>query len=164
MAETKRNKGKHHKDDVKVRDLTETLQRLQADFENYKKRDAKDKERIMQMTTAAVLQHMLPVLDAFELALKSKNNLEQFSKGMEMIYTQLCNTLKQMGVSPIDTQNAKLDPHKHEVMMKEEKEGADDEVIIEELQKGYMYHNQVLRTSKVKIAKNKEEHKPKNDS
>lgn len=142
---------KKHKN-RELQELTATLQRLQADFENYKKRVDKEKQQTKEMTAAAVIQRLLPVIDAFELALKNKNDA-QFQKGMELIYTQLMSALREQGLKPIDTLGKKLDTTKHEVLLQEVTQNGQDEQIIEELQKGYTLNDQTIRTSKVKIAK-----------
>lgn len=136
-------------------ELTNTLKRLQAEFENYKKRTEKENIQLIQNSNAGLIKSLLPVLDSFELALKDNptENLEvqKYRKGMELIYTQLLSTLKDNGVRPIDIKDKKFDPYKHEVLMI--KEGPEDDLILEELQKGYMLNSIVLRHSKVIISK-----------
>lgn len=141
------------KEQAKVKELTDTLQRLQADFENYKKRAEKEKEQTLQYAIAKFIQQILPIIDAFELAMKNNKNHEQFAKGVEMIYSQLHDLLHTHGLQPIEAIGQKLDPNKHEVLLQEVKEDCDDDTIIEEIQKGYMLNDAVLRTAKVKIAK-----------
>ncbi|MBI4153282.1 nucleotide exchange factor GrpE [Candidatus Woesearchaeota archaeon] len=157
MAEAKAYGGKKENEKKQIQELTETLQRLQADFENYKKHADKEKEQLKAVTTAKVIAHLLPVIDAFDLAIKNSDNQEQLKKGVEMLYAQFSAFLKNIGVKAIEAETKKLDPSRHEVLLQEEKAGVEDDTIIEELQKGYMLNDFIIRTSKVKIARKKEE-------
>lgn len=155
--------GKSPKDPKQeLQEMTATLQRLQADFENYKKRTEKEKELSSRQATTKIIQQLLPIIDTFELALKNKSNMEQFTKGIEMIYAQLYNTLQNLGLRPINTTNKKFDPHLHEVLMQEEHKEREDGAIVEEFQRGYMLKENVIRTSKVKIAKHTHHDKQNN--
>jgi len=137
--------------DNKINELTDDLQRLQADFENYKKQCEKQNTNFRKYATQEIILKLLPLLDSFELALRKPENNNNFVKGVELIYSQLFQILEQEGVRKIEALNKKLDPYKHEVMLKEKSDK--DNIIIEELQKGYMLHDKVLRHSKVKIGK-----------
>lgn len=139
--------------DRTIKELTETLQRIQADFENYKKRVDKEKKDFIVISTQEIIADMLPVLDSIELALKNRENKEEFLKGVELIFTQVKDILAKKGLKVIPSQGKKFDHTLHEVLMKEKKDEIEDEVIIEELQRGYMLGNKVLRHSKVKINK-----------
>ena len=139
-----------------IQELTATLQRLQADFENYKKRVDKEKQLTATTATAAVIKQLLPVIDAFELALKNNSDQAKFKHGIELIYTQLIATLKDQGLKSIEAVGKKLDPTRHEVLLQETKQNGEDEQIIEELQKGYMLNDNIIRTSKVKISRKEE--------
>ncbi len=151
-------------DDVKITELTNTLQRLQAEFENYKKRI--DKEHIANIKNAnsELITELLPVLDSFELALKTGVNetaeVTKYRKGLELIYSQLYSILEEYGLRIIDTKNKKFDPFKHEVLLVKECELTDD-TIIQEFQKGYYLNDTIIRHSKVMIAKYVKE-KPNN--
>jgi len=145
--------------DAQIMDLTDTLKRLQAEFENYKKRTEKENSILIQHASTQLVKELLPVLDSFELALKNNHidnpEIAKYRKGLELIYTQLFSTLEDEGLRIIDTQNKKFDPYKHEVLMIKESD-KDDDVILEELQKGYMLNAIVLRHSKVVISKKRE--------
>ena len=134
-----------------IAELTETLQRTQAEFENFKKRSDKDKVEFVKYAKAELIQRLLPTIDTFEIALKSTKDNEKFVKGMEMVFAQLLSTLHAEGLKPIEALGKKFDPYMHEVMLKE-KSNKDDETILEELQKGYMLNDKVLRHSKVKVS------------
>src|SRR3989338_10784359 len=138
-------------DKEKIEELTDTLQRLQAEFENYKKRVDKEKSEFVKYAKADLIQSLLPIIDTFEIALRNTKDNEKFVKGMEMVYAQFVSTLQSEGLKPIECVGKKFDPYLHEVMLKE-KSDKDDGVVLEELQKGYMLNDKVLRHSKVKIS------------
>ena len=137
----------------KIEELTDTLQRLQAEFENYRKYVEKSKAEFLRYSKADLIANLLPLLDSFELALKSKCDKEDFIKGIELIYSQFYSLLEKAGLKEINTEG-KLDPHHHEVLMKVESDKEED-TILEELQKGYMLGGKVLRYAKVKVSKKK---------
>ncbi len=148
------------------------LQRLQADFENYKKRSEKENEELRQYAIAKFISRMLPVIDSFEMALKSANKSEgnvQFVEGVKMIYAQMHSLLESEGLRKINSAGEKFNPHLHEVLMAEDVEsGKDntDDIVLEEFQKGYMLKDAVLRHSKVKVGSRPKAEKPvegKND-
>jgi len=134
-----------------IEELTDTLKRLQAEFENYKKRIDKEKAEFVKFAHADVIAEMLPVLDSFEIALKNTNDKEKFIEGIKIIYAQFHSILEAEGLKPIKAVNEKFDPYKHEVLMKEESDKPEG-TILEEFQKGYMLNDGVLRHSKVKIS------------
>jgi len=137
--------------DKKIADLTDTLQRLQAEFENYKKYIEKQKQDFAKYAKADIIDKLLPILDSFEIALKSTKDNEKFIKGVELIFSQLYSLLEKEGIKPIKAEG-RLDPNLHEVLMKE-KSDKEEDTILEELQKGYMLNEKVIRHSKVKVAK-----------
>ena len=138
-------------DQKTIEELTDTLKRLQAEFENFKKRIDREKTEFVKYAHADVIEKMLPMLDSFEIALKNTNDKEKFVEGMKMIYAQLYSTLEAEGLKPIKAAGEKFDPYRHEVLMKEESNKPED-TILEEFQKGYMLNDKVLRHSKVKIS------------
>ncbi|MDP3765408.1 MAG: nucleotide exchange factor GrpE [Nanoarchaeota archaeon] len=135
----------------KIDELTDTLKRLQAEFENYKKWNSKEKTEFVKYAHADMIAQLLPVLDSFESALKNTNEKEKFVEGIKIIYAQLYSILGAEGLKPIKATGEKFDPYKHEVLMKEESDKPED-TILEEFQKGYMLNDKVLRHSKVKIS------------
>lgn len=134
-----------------IEELTDTLQRTQAEFENYKKRVDKEKQEFVKYSKAELIQKLLPTIDTFEIALKSTKDNEKFVKGMDMVYAQLMSLLHSEGLKPIESLGKKFDPYLHEVMLKE-KSDKDDGIVLEELQKGYMLNDKILRHSKVKVS------------
>ena len=147
----KKIKQKKDEKEEKIKELTESLQRLQAEFENYKKRIEKEKEEFIKYSKADLISKLLPILDSFELALKNTADKEKFIKGVELIFAQLHSLLESEGLRPIKAEG-KFDPYKHEVLMKQESDKEED-ILLEELQKGYMLNDKVLRHSKVKVSK-----------
>ena len=138
--------------DLKLKDLKDTLQRVQADFENYRKRMEKEKAEFVKFASSGIISEILPVLDNFEVALKNAGNSHDFIKGIEMIYAQLFGVLEKQGLKSIDSEGKKFNPYVHEALMQEES-GKEEGMIIEEFQKGYLLNGCVLRHSKVKVSK-----------
>jgi molecular chaperone GrpE len=153
----KQNKKEHEQKidpkDQKILDLTETSQRLQAEFENYKKYVEKKNSEFLKYCKADIIEKLLPILDSFEMALKNTTDKEKFIQGIELIYSQLYSTLEKEGLKKIDS-SGKLDPDFHEVLLKQESDKAED-TILEELQKGYLLNEKVIRHTKVKVSKKK---------
>ena len=135
---------------LKIEGLTDDLKRVQADFENYKKRCDKENKSFRQYATANLIKKLLTILDSFEIAMKNTENHDDFVKGMELILAQFHSLLKDEGIEKIETKNQMFDPYLHEVLLTGEGE---DGKILEELQKGYKLKDSVLRHSKVKIGK-----------
>ena len=154
--------GANEKDTVanQLDDYKDSLQRLQAEFENYKKRVDKEKGQFRQFAAAEVVKSFLPVLDSFELALKSITGSSAAAadtkvvKGLELIYGQFYSALESQGLRPIKAIGERLDPYRHEVLMQEATADVkEDNIVAEEFQKGYMLYDVVLRYSKVKVLK-----------
>jgi len=135
-------------------EIVDQLKRLQAEFDNYRKRVEEEKAALSQFAQAQVILEILPVLDNFGLALATNtNNAEDMKKGIDMIYSQFVDTLEKHGVKAIETKDKVFDPELHEALMSEEKEGVKEGMILEEMQKGYTFNDKVIRCSKVKVAK-----------
>lgn len=135
------------KQEIKKEDeeYLEQIQRLQAEFENFRKRTEKEKQEILKNANEELIAKLLEVLDSFELALKHTED-----KGINMIYSELYSILKKEGLEPIDAEG-KFDPKIHEALIQEE--GKENGQITEELQKGYELNGKLIRASKVKITK-----------
>jgi molecular chaperone GrpE len=129
---------------TKEQELTEKLQRLQAEFENFRKRTEKEKQDIKLNANAALITDLLKILDNFELSLKHNED-----KGVQMIYDELNEILEKQGMKIIDTK-IPFDPRFHEALMQEA--GEENGKILEEFQKGYLLNDKLLRASKVKIS------------
>ena len=131
------------------------VKRLQADFENFRRRTSKEREELANVVTQDLLKSMLPILDNFDraMAAEQKDN-ESFQKGVEMIYTQLHETLKNAGLELIDTAGQKFDPNFHQAVMRVENPDLEDDTIAQELQKGYIVKGRVSRPSMVQVVSN----------
>ena len=131
------------------------LLRLQADFENTRKRLERDKQDFVKFANEGLISELLNVLDdlerTVELAQSKHQDLSAFLKGVEMILAHLYETLKDYGVKPIESEGKIFDPHYHEALMQVEDKDKPEHTIIEELQKGYLLYERVIRTSKVKV-------------
>lgn len=136
---------------AELEELTSDMQRLQAEFENHKKHLEKDTQRHIEYANADFAKKLLPVLDSFDLAFKNTEKHEQFLKGMELVYSQFKAALKEAGLQEIKSVGEKLDPYKHEVMMREDSD-KEEGVILEEFQKGFVFKDRVLRHSMVKVS------------
>jgi molecular chaperone GrpE len=146
--------------DQKIKELTETLQRLQAEFENYKKRVDKENSDFKRCAKKDLVERMLPFLDSFELALKNRKANDTFTKGIELLYAQFYSILESEGLRKIDSAGKKFDPYKHEALLQEESD-KEEGTILEELQKGYLLHDKIIRFAKVKVAKPRQKGDPK---
>lgn len=136
----------------KVKEYVEHLQRLQAEFENYRKRIEQEKKLIIKQANQELIQKFLNILDSFELAFKTIKEEDEFSKGIKMIYSEFYSTLEKEGLKKIDCLGKKFDPYFHEVLLQGESD-QEEGIIMEELQKGYMLNDRIIRFSKVKTSK-----------
>jgi len=139
-----------------VEDYTKTLQRLQADFDNHIKRTKKEKEELEKYATAKLAVKLLNVADDFERTMKLLNETQdkKLTQGLEMVQKHLFKILEEEGIKQINAKGNKFDPFKHEII--DLRNGEKDDMVIEELQKGYTMHDKVLRTSKVIVSKKEE--------
>jgi molecular chaperone GrpE len=134
--------------------LLDRLARTQAEFENARRRAAKEQQDFRDYATMDSLKALLPVIDSFERALQVKSEAGDFRNGIELIYKQLQDTLAKLGVIAIPAKGQPFDPRYHEAIeMVETTEAADHEVL-EELQRGYKFKDRLLRPAMVKVAKN----------
>ena len=142
----------------KEKELLISLQMLQADFENYRKRVDRDKEDFCSFASKGILEKLIPFIDNFELALKNKDheNKEEFVKAIEMVQKQLWSILHKEGIKKIDAKGKNFNPELHEPLLQEESDKKPN-TVLEELQPGYVLKNRVLRHAKVKIAKAKQD-------
>ncbi len=149
--EKKRQEDEKKVEQDNIQEHINQLQRIQAEFENYKKRMEKEKEYHSNYAKADLIKDLLPILDSFDLALKAIED-KKAQEGIRLVHSQLQKVMENEGVKAIESQGA-LDPFKHEVVLQKESEKEDGE-ILEEVQKGYLLKDKVLRTSKVIVSKN----------
>ena len=146
---------KQDKKDIAIADLTDRLKRSMAEFDNFRKRSEKEKATMFDMGARSIAEKILPVVDNFERAMVAapkEGDGKAFADGITMIYNQLKKTLEDLGVKPIDCVGQPFDPNFHNAVMHVEDESLGENVVAEELLKGYMYKDGVLRHSMVKVA------------
>lgn len=148
-------KKKKDKKDEQIEELNDRLKRQMAEFENFRKRTEKEKTQMFDMGAKTIIEKILPVVDNFErgLAAVSEDQKDDpFITGMDKIYKQMMAELDAVGVKPIDCIGQEFNPDFHNAVMHVEDEEAGENIITEEFQKGYMYHDSVVRHSMVKVA------------
>lgn len=133
-------------------ELNDRVLRLQAEFDNFRKRSEKDRTEFAQYAGMEMVREILPVLDNFELALKADSSGKDYVKGIEMIYDRMAASLKKLGLEPIDTTGAKFDPHVHQAVEKVQSEDVEDHTVLSDFQRGYKFKGKLLRPSMVKVA------------
>ncbi len=126
--------------------------RLYAEYDNYRKRTAKEKTQTYGDATVKCIQEILPVLDSFERALDAECTDEKFKSGMVMIHTQLTDILKKLGVTEMEALGCQFDPNIHNAIKKTEDESLGENEICEVFQKGYMLGDRVIRHAVVAVA------------
>lgn len=130
--------------------------RTQADFDNFRRRSRQEKEDFAKYASSKLIEQLLPVLDNFERAIaasKDSKDFESLLKGIEMTQRQLGQVLEQEGLAKMDTEGQPFNPDYHQAIMQVESEEHEEGVIVEELQKGYVFKDKVLRPAMVKVAK-----------
>ncbi len=147
-------RAKKDKKDEKIEELNDRLLRNMAEFENFRNRSEKEKTAMFEIGAKSVVEKILPVVDNFERGLDAVTDEDKdngFVKGMEAIYKQFCTALEEMGVVPIEAVGKEFDPNLHNAVMHEEDDSMEANMVSEELQKGYMYKESVVRHSMVKV-------------
>ena len=140
--------------DAVIADLQDKVKRQMAEFDNFRKRTDKEKSAMFEMGASDVIKKLLPVVDNFERALATLKDDEKngFSEGIEKIYRQLMEELAKLGATPMNCEGQEFDPNFHNAVMHVEDEKYGENVVVEEMQKGYMYKDTVLRHAMVKVA------------
>lgn len=137
-------------------ELQELLLRRQADFENFKRRSDRERGEIFETATMECLKNFLQVLDDLERGIKSTpaddGPTREFAKGLELIYQRTLDLMFRLGVSPVKSVGEKFDPNVHHAVQKMESSEHDEESVIEEYQRGYLYKSKLLRPAMVKVA------------
>ena len=148
-------KKKKDKKDEQIEELTDKVKRQMAEFDNFRKRTEKEKSQMYDMGAKTIVEKILPVIDNFErglAAVPEDNKEDAFVVGMDKIYRQMLTVLEEAGVKPIEAVGAEFDPNFHNAVMHVADETLGENVVAEELQKGYMYRDTVVRHSMVKVA------------
>ena len=134
--------------------LVERLARMQAEFENARKRTEREKADYRDYAAASVVEQFLPVLDNFELALKAKGSAEQLRSGVELIVKQMEEVLRQMNVTPVPAVGEEFNPHHHEALGSVERDDLPDQHVAEEIRRGYKIREKLLRPAMVRVVSN----------
>jgi molecular chaperone GrpE len=138
---------------AEVSDLQDRMLRRQAEFENFRRRNERDRSDFLEYAGMEFVRELLPILDDFERARKTECSDESYRKGIELIYQRLQDALKKMGLEPIDVATGtEFDPNLHQAVVRLETEEAPDHAILEEFQRGYNFKGKLLRPAMVKVA------------
>jgi len=133
-------------------EIYDRLLRRQADFDNFRKRIERDRSDFLQYAGMEFVREILPILDDFERALKVESTDVKYARGVELIYNRLYETLKKMGLEPMDTVGKTFDPNLHQAVERVRTDEVPDQTILEEFQKGYNFKGRLLRPAMVKVA------------
>ena len=147
-------KKKKDKKDEQIEELNDKLKRQMAEFDNFRKRTEKEKTQMYDMGAKSIIEKILPVIDNFErglAAVPEEQREDAFVVGMDKVYRQMLTELDASGVKPIEAVGQKFDPNFHNAVMQVESEEYDSGVVAQELQKGYMYKDSVVRHSMVAV-------------
>ena len=139
---------------AKIDELEDRVKRQMAEFENFRKRTDKEKAMMFETGAKSVIEKILPVVDNFERGLATipeDDENSAFANGMKMIYKQMMDELEKLGVKPIEAVGQEFDPNFHNAVMQVESEEFESGVVAQELLKGYMYHESVVRHSMVAV-------------
>ena len=133
-------------------DLCDRLLRARAEFDNARRRTERERAEFLQFAAMDLVREILPVLDDFERALKVETADRDYAKGVELIYQRLYETMKKLGLEPIETEGKLFDPNQHEAVQRVQTKEAEDQAILGELQRGYNFRGKLLRPAWVRVA------------
>ena len=153
-AEEKVSRAEFDKLKAERDQLIDRLARLQADFENARKRAERERAEFRDYAAASVVEQFLPVLDNFELALKASGSTEQLRSGVELIVKQMEDVLRQMQVTVVPTVGEPFDPRHHEALGSVERDDLPDQHVAEEIRRGYKIREKLLRPAMVRVVSN----------
>jgi molecular chaperone GrpE len=134
--------------------LFDRLARLQAEFENSRKRDARERTEFRDFAVSNAVEQFLPVLDNFQLALRSTGSTDQLRAGVELIVKQMEEALRSLNVQPVESVGAAFDPRVHEALEMVERNDLPDHQVFEEVRRGYRIRDRLLRPALVRVASN----------
>lgn len=137
--------------------LMDRLLRLQAEFDNSRKREAKERADFRDYAVANAVEQFLPVLDNFQLALKSTGSTDQLRTGVELIVKQMEEALRGLNVQPVESVGAAFDPRVHEALEMVERSDVPDHQVLEEVRRGYRMRDRLLRPALVRVASNSQQ-------
>ncbi len=152
-AKKKAKAEKKDKSKEKITELEDRVKRQMAEFDNFRKRTEKEKAQMFETGAKSVIEKILPVVDNFErgLAAVPEGEKDSFAEGMSMIYKQLMTELESIGVKPIEAVGTEFNPDFHNAVMQVESEEYESGIVAQELQKGYLYRDSVVRHSMVAV-------------
>jgi molecular chaperone GrpE len=133
-------------------DLQDRLLRGRAEFDNFRRRSEQQRSEYLQFAAMDPVREILPIVDDFERALKVETADRDYAKGVELIYQRMLDTLKKMGLEPIETAGRMFDPNLHQAVERVQSEEAEDQAILGEFQRGYNFKGKLLRPAMVKVA------------
>jgi molecular chaperone GrpE len=133
-------------------DLQNRLLRSRAEFDNARRRAERERSDYLQFAAMDLIKDILPILDDFERALKVETADRNYAKGVELIYQRMAETLKKLGLEPIETAGQTFDPNLHQAVERVETDEAADQSILAEFQRGYNFKGKLLRPAMVKVA------------
>jgi len=148
----KLNKTLEEKDE-EIIELKSHIQRLQADFDNFRKQNDKQKQDLIRYANEGLIVKFLDVYEDMERALENSTNEEEIREGLELIYSKMKNTLDKEGVEEIPAVGEKFDPFKHEALLTVDSPDHENNEIVDELMKGYTLKDKVIKYSKVRVCK-----------
>jgi molecular chaperone GrpE len=137
-------------------DLLDRLLRRQAEFDNFRRRAERERADTLEYANTETVRSILPILDDFERALRLEPSGKEYVRGMELIYQRLSDSLKKLGLEPINTKGLQFDPHIHHAVEMAETDEAEDHAILDEYQRGYNFRGRLLRPAMVKVAVKKQ--------
>jgi molecular chaperone GrpE len=149
------HKDKKDKKDEKIAELNDRLMRQMAEFDNFRKRTEKEKQQMYGIGAADVIEKLLPVVDNFERGLAAMTEDEKntaFAQGIELVYKQLMTALSDLGVTVIEAEGVEFNPEFHNAVMQAPSEQYESGIVTQELQRGYLYKDKVVRHSMVMVA------------
>ena len=155
LGKKKKTDKKTEAYEAKIAELEDRVKRQMAEFENFRKRTEKEKAAMFEMGAKSVVEKILPVVDNFERGLAAVPETDKggaFAEGMNMIYKQMMTELEGVGVTPIEAVGKEFDPNFHNAVMQVESEEYEEGIVAQELLKGYMYRETVVRHSMVAVA------------
>jgi molecular chaperone GrpE len=133
-------------------ELYDRVLRARAEFENARRRAERDRVEYLQFAAMELVKDILPILDDFERALKVQTTDAEYAKGVELIYQRMFDTLKKLGLEPIEAKGKPFDPNLHQAVDRVHTEEAEDMTVLDEFQRGYNFRGKLLRPSMVKVA------------
>jgi molecular chaperone GrpE len=133
-------------------ELQDRMLRSRAEFDNFRRRAERERSEYLQFAGMETIREILPIVDDFERALKVETADRDYAKGVELIYQRMLDSLKKMGLEPIETAGKMFDPNLHQAVERVQTEDAEDQAILAEFQRGYNFKGKLLRPAMVKVA------------